>query len=168
MSQLSRFPAALVPALMGLLIAGAAVAQPAPEQQGREGPPGEAGQPPGAEGASPGASEEALTAEHFPVFTVTSIEVVRSAHSPVLDVVIARGMVSSEGWSSGTLVPLTHGSPIDGVLDLVFVGEAPSESAAPTSFAPFQAVLPISPDHPFKAVRVRSATNTLTLKQLPG
>ena len=76
-------------------------------------------------------------------------------------------MTTTDGWQNGTLVPLTSGTPADGVLDLVFVAQAPEDASAPGSYGPIQAVLPI-PEMPFKAVRVRSATNTLTLKDVNG
>lgn len=103
----------------------------------------------------------------FPVFAVTSVEILRSKHSPSLAVIAVRGLTSSEGWEEGTLVPLTSGKPADGVLDLVLVASAPQDAAAPGTYAPIEAVLPV-PELPFKAVRVRSATNTVTLKDLNG
>jgi hypothetical protein len=112
--------------------------------------------------ANPGESTESS-----PIFAVTNIELLRSAHTPGLAVIVARGRTSSEGWTDGTLVPLTSGKPIDGVLDLVFVADAPEDASAPATYAPIQAVFPV-PDMPFTAVRVRSATNSLTLKDLNG
>ena len=35
-----------------------------------------------------------------PVFWVTSVEVLRSAHAPQLDVIRVRGLVTTEGWES--------------------------------------------------------------------
>ena len=118
------------------------------------------------QGAPPhGAPEEA---EAFPIFAIASVEILRSAHAPVLDVVVVHGLASSEGWGNGELVPLSRGTPQDGVLDLIFVAEPPPESAAPTGYTPIQAVLALSPRHPFTAVRVRSATNSLQLHSFPG
>ena len=43
-----------------------------------------------------------------PVFWITSVEVLRSTHAPQLDVVRVRGLVTTEGWESVELVPLTR------------------------------------------------------------
>ena len=107
------------------------------------------------------------TTESSPIFAVTNIEILHSTHTPDLAVIVARGRTSSEGWTNGMLVPLTSGKPADGVLDLVFVADAPEDASAPATYAPIQAVFPV-PDMPFTAVRVRSATNSLTLKDLNG
>ena len=76
--------------------------------------------------AAPSRDEGPNTA---PVFWVTSVEVLRSAHAPQLDVVRVRGLVTTEGWESVELVPLTKGTPSDGILDLALVAEAPSENS---------------------------------------
>jgi hypothetical protein len=122
-------------------------------------------QNPGPDHASSGVHDD--SSESVPILAVTSVEILHSAHNPDLAVIAARGLTTTDGWQEGTLVPLTSGTPADGVLDLVFVAQAPTDAAAPGSYGPIQAVLPI-PDMPFKAVRVRSATNTLTLKDLNG
>lgn len=114
---------------------------------------------------SPTSTEDATSS--FPVFAVTSVEILHSSHNPSLAVIAVRGLTSSEGWDQGTLVPLTSGTPADGVLDLVLVANAPQDAAAPGTYAPIEAVLPV-PALPFKAVRVRSASNTVTLKDLHG
>jgi hypothetical protein len=108
-------------------------------------------------------------AESFPVFAITSVEVLRSTHAPVTDVVVVNGLTSADGWSGGELVPLRHGTTSsDGVLDVIFVAEAPQESAAPTHYMPIQAILPLPSGHQFKAIRVRAATNSLLAHDLPG
>jgi hypothetical protein len=127
--------------------------------------------PPQAEGAPhtsvpPGAF--AGTGEAFPVFAITGIEVVRTRSQPSISVIAVRGVTSAEGWEGGELIPIGNGIPPDGVLDLVFVAHPPMESAAPTSYAPIHAVLPLSADHPFHGVRVRGATNTLLLRDMQG
>lgn len=118
--------------------------------------------------AQPGAPEETNSeeADRFPVFAITSVEILRSALKPQIDVIAVRGLTSAEGWTEGELVPLTRGTPPDNVLDLVFVAQAPEESAAPTRYMPIHAILPLSSEHPFKAIRVRSATNSILLKDL--
>src|SRR5207344_1338339 len=72
------------------------------------------------------------------------------------------------GWSQPHLVPITQGASIDGVLDLLFEANAPQVPAPLGGFTEIDAILPIGHDHPYKAVRVRSAANALTLKQVPG
>jgi hypothetical protein len=106
--------------------------------------------------------------DRFPVFAITGVEVLRSKLQPEIQVIAVRGLTSADGWSDGELVPLTRGTPPDGVLDLVFVAAAPPESAAPMGYMPMHAVLPLSVDFPVKAVRVRSATNSVLLKDLQG
>jgi len=148
-------PAALL-ALGSLIGTGAGWAQP------RD--PAHAQAPPGT--SSPEEPNE--EAESFPVFAITSVEILRSKHDPVMDIVVVNGLTSADGWTGGELLPLRHGSSSDGVLDLVFTAEAPEESVAPTHYAPIQAILPLSPGHPFKAVRVRGAINSLLVHDFPG
>lgn len=112
-------------------------------------------------------NDDADTADTFPVLAVTSVEVLRSDHAPVTDVVLVHGLTSAEGWSEAQLIPLTRGGSSD-VLDLVLVAQAPQETAAPTHYEPTKAILPISPEHPYKAIRVRSATNSVMVKSFPG
>jgi hypothetical protein len=114
----------------------------------------------------PDASEE--QAEQFPVLAVTGIEVIHSKLKSGPVVIAVSGLTSSEGWTNGELVPLTSGNPSDHVLNLVLVAQAPTESSPPTGYAPVYAVLPLPADHPFKAIRVRSGTNSVLLKDLPG
>ncbi|MGA9016882.1 MAG: hypothetical protein WB509_30675 [Acetobacteraceae bacterium] len=106
--------------------------------------------------------------ESLPVLTIASVEVLRSPHSPSLDIVVARGLTSSEGWTDAMLVPLTRGTPADGVLDMVLVAEPPPDAAGAAGRSPIQAVLLLAPDHPFKAIRVRGASNAVTLRGMPG
>jgi hypothetical protein len=124
-------------------------------------------QNPGPDQTASSGGQQDETAESVPILAVTSVEILHSAHNPDMAVIAARGLTTTDGWQNGTLVPLTSGTPADGVLDLVFVAQAPDDASAPESYGPIQAVLPI-PDNPFKAVRVRSATNTLTLKDVNG
>lgn len=121
----------------------------------------------GALAQAPGVVAAAEASTNYPVFAITGVEVLRSAHSPGVDVVLAQGVTSSEGWEHATLVPLTSGAPADGVLDMVMVAGPPERTMAPSGWAPIQAVLPVS-DHPFKAIRVRGATNAVTLETVPG
>jgi hypothetical protein len=119
------------------------------------------GEPPAA-----GAEEEETT--EAPVLWITSVEVMRSAHEPPLDIVRVRGVTSSDGWESGELVPMTKGTPDDGVLDLAFIAQAPTEASAPSKNPTIEAIFTLEEGHPFHAVRVYGATNRLVLKQIPG
>jgi len=103
-----------------------------------------------------------------PVLAVTSVELLRSSHSAGIDIVLVHGVTTSDGWSGGTLVPLTRGDAADGVLDLVLVAHTPQDASGPSSYAPIQAILPLDSGYPYKAIRVRGATNSVTLKELPG
>jgi hypothetical protein len=103
-----------------------------------------------------------------PVFWITSVEVLRSTHAPQLDVVRVRGLVTTEGWESVELVPLTKGIPADGILDLALIAEAPFENTTPTSYPEVEAVFTIEPGHPFNGVRVHGAANRVVLRSIPG
>jgi hypothetical protein len=121
--------------------------------------------PPPQQTAAPSQDEAPNTA---PVFWVTSVEVLRSAHAPQLDVVRVRGLVTTEGWESVELVPLTKGTPSDGILDLALVAEAPSENSPSTTYPEVEAIFTIEPGHPFNGVRVHGAANRVILKSMPG
>jgi hypothetical protein len=104
-----------------------------------------------------------------PVLQVTSVEVIRSAHEPTLDIIRVRGLTSTGGWSDGELVPLTTGAPLDdGILELMFVARAPTEAMEATGYGVIEAILPIEPGHPYKGVRVHGASKPVTLKAVPG
>jgi hypothetical protein len=103
-----------------------------------------------------------------PVLLVTSVEVMRSTHEPTLDVVRVRGVASTDGWTDPEVVPLTEGAPVDGILDVVLVARAPATTLAPTGFVPIEAIFPLDPGHPYKAVRARGASNSILLKSFPG
>ena len=121
-------------------------------------PPASADTPP------PGAPE----GTRLPFLIVTSIEVLRSPRGGGMDIVRARGLASSGSWKEPHLLPISSGTSIDGTLDLIFQGTSPSQAAAPGPLMPVEAILPVETGHPYKAVRVRSATNAITLKVLPG
>jgi hypothetical protein len=122
------------------------------------------GQPPESSGG--GGDEEEQT--EAPVLWISSVEIIRSAHEPSLDVIRVRGITASEGWDSAELVPMTKGTPEDGMLDLAFVADAPSEATAPSKSPEIEAIFTLEPGHPFRGVRVYGATNRLVLKQFPG
>jgi hypothetical protein len=102
------------------------------------------------------------------VLKVTSIEVIRSTHGPVLDIIRVRGLTSSDGWEEAELVPLTRGAPKDGVLELMLVARAPAAAMEATGFEPIEAIFPIESSHPYKGVNVHSASGSMALSQLPG
>jgi hypothetical protein len=103
-----------------------------------------------------------------PVLHIMSVEVIRSAHEPALDVLRVRGVASSVGWEEAELVPLTRGVPADGVLQLVLVARAPTEVMDAKGFEVVEAIFPLEPAHPFKGVNVHSATDSVAVTQLPG
>jgi len=121
--------------------------------------------PPPQQASAPSQDEAPNTA---PVFWVTSVEVLRSSHAPQLDVVRVRGLVTTEGWESVELVPLTKGTPSDGILDLALVAEAPSENSPSTTYPEVEAIFTIESGHPFNGVRVHGAANRVVLKSMPG
>jgi hypothetical protein len=154
--------AALFAIALSSCVAGAAFAQTntaAARANGQGAPP-----PPGAQGQAQDAQPEVRA----PVLRVTSVEVIRSTHGTPLDIVRVRGLASTEGWEEAELVPLTRGVPKDGMLELVFVARAPAEAMEATGFEPIEAIFPIESSHPFKGVNVHSASESVTLSQLPG
>ena len=153
--------AAALIALSGLCgLAAAQAPGPNPEQAQRTGsPPMEV--PP-----VNGAPDDHAT--RAPVLRITSVEVMRSAHAPVMDIIRVRGLASTPGWEEAELVPLTHGIPPDGVLELIFVARAPSEAADASGFEPIEAIFPLETNHPFKGVNVHSASDSVSVTTLPG
>ena len=79
-----------------------------------------------------------------------------------MDIIRARGLVTSDGWGEPHLLPITQGEALDGVLDLIFQAHAPSGAAPLGPFMPVEAILPIESGHPYKGVRVRGGTNAVT------
>ena len=126
----------------------------APEQSPVPAPPG-----------SYGSDQRGLQA---PVLRITSVEIMRSAHAPTLDVIRVRGLASSAGWEDAELVPLTRGIPADGMLHLLFIARAPAEAAEASGFEAIEAIFPLEPSHPFKGVNVHSASESISVTSLPG
>jgi hypothetical protein len=141
--------------LVAALALGVAYAQAPP-------PPGQQSSPPGQEGPPQGAQ----TGQPWPIAFVESIEVLRTKSGR--DIVFARGLVTSQGWTNPSLIPINNAAPVDGVLDLLFQAHAPAGAAPLGQFMEVDARLPLGLEHPYKAIRVRSADNALTLKQVPG
>jgi hypothetical protein len=127
---------------------------------------GQGAAPPQAGAASQG--QESQSELRAPVLRVLSVEVIRSTHGTPLDIVRVRGLASSEGWEEAELVPLTRGTPKDGMLELIFVARAPAGAMEATGFEPIEAIFPIEGSHPFKGVNVHGAVESVTLTQLPG
>jgi hypothetical protein len=111
---------------------------------------------------------EAEDSNTAPVFWISSVEVMRSTHAPTLDVVRVRGLANTPGWDSIRLLPLTKKVPVDGMLDLVLVGDAPAESIVAGAYPTVEAIFTLEPDHPFRGVRVHGADNRITVKAFPG
>jgi len=142
---------------LGSLLAFTAAAQSPPQ-------PGPGAAPP----PDTAATAPETQGNNVPVLAVSSVEVVRTAHTPTIDIVVAHGVTSTDGWTDASLVPLTHGVPSDGVLDLVLTANPPREPGSTDSPAPIHAVFPLAEGHPYKGVRVRSSTDVILLQTIPG
>ncbi|HYC09154.1 MAG TPA: hypothetical protein VEC10_05910 [Steroidobacteraceae bacterium] len=125
-----------------------------------------AGSPPAQE--PPGSAASDQEGIEAPVLQITSVEVIRTAHAPVLDIIRVRGLASSSGWEEAELLPLTRGKPADGMLHLMFVARAPAEAMEANGFETVEAIFPLETDHPFKGVNVHSATDSVTVSSIPG
>ena len=167
-----RFPRLGVFAIAAALqmsLAGLAFAQ-----GGGPPPSGAAGQPPGYAGGAPGQMVEPTQSNattpgtELPVLYVTSVEVMRTATEPKLDIVRVTGLTGSQGWSAPQLVPTFVGKPLDGVLDLQFIATMPQQTESAEGFVPIGAVFPLEEGHLFKGVRVRASENAIEVKQMPG
>lgn len=154
--------AALIAVGFGLVVGGAALGQTTTSTRSN----GEGGVPPQA--GIQGQPADGQPEVRAPVFRVLSVEVIRSTHGTPLDIVRVRGLASTEGWEEAELVPLTRGTPKDGMLELIFVARAPAEAMEATGFEPIEAIFPIEANHPFKGVNVHGAVESVTLTQLPG
>ena len=155
--------AGVVAATVSFATIGAKAQTPPAGQPAATASPGGA-PPPSAEAPPPGTPE----GTRLPFLIVTSVEVLRSPRGGGMDIVRARGLASSGGWKEPHLLPISSGASIDGTLDLIFQGTSPSQAEPPGPLMPVEAILPVETGHPYKAVRVRSATNAITLKTLPG
>jgi hypothetical protein len=153
--------AALLSAGLALLGSGVALAQTGSET--RPGAQSNTHAETGAQGS--GDERPAIVA---PVLRIVSVEVLRSSHGTPLDIIRVRGLASTPGWEEGELVPLTRGTPKDGILELIFVARAPSEAVEAVGFEPIEAIFPIEASHPYKGINVHSASDSVSLSQLPG
>jgi hypothetical protein len=122
----------------------------------------------------PGSSAPSATAgseDHLvsaPVLHIRSVEIIRSAHPPVMDIIRVRGITSTSGWEEAELIPLSRGVPADGVLELIMVARAPGDAADAKGFEEVEAIFPLETNHPFKGVNVHSASDSVSVAQLPG
>lgn len=157
MSKLNHLTFALA-MLCGIGGSAAANAQSSPQAPSAP-PPGAASTP----GSGP---SEGPPPQQIPVFAITNIDVQRGTRSTVEEVRV-RGATGTKGWSNPELIPITPGTPSDGILDLVLVA-TPSEINEASGFGQVEAVLPVPSGHPYKGVRVRSANNAVTVKGIPG
>jgi hypothetical protein len=123
--------------------------------------------PPNAADAAPAADASSSVPTHS-VLRITSVEIIRSAHAPYLDIVRARGLASSMGWEEAELVPLSRSDAPDGILHLVLVARPPEAATQATGFEAIEAVFPLGSGHPFKGVNVHGATNAVVVESLPG
>jgi hypothetical protein len=130
--------------------------------------------PPSGAGGGTGQAVEATSATEgtpgtdLPVLYVTSVEVMRTATEPKLDIVRVTGLTGSQGWSAPQLVPTYIGKPLDGILDLQFIANMPEQTQSADGFVPISAIFPLDQGHLFKGVRVRASENAIEVKQLPG
>jgi hypothetical protein len=163
MKPVSAAAALLLGASFLLGAGGVALAQSSTTSSGGDQAQSESqGQPPAS------GSDQSADEARAPVLKVISVEILRSSHGPTLDILRVRGLTSSGGWDEGELVPLTRGTPADGMLDLVFVARPPSEAPEATGFGNIEAIFPIETGHPYKGVRVHSASGAVALTQAPG
>jgi hypothetical protein len=164
-----RFPrlgAYAIAAAMQAGVVGLALAQGAPPASSAGAQPGYSGG--GGQMVEATPSTETTPGRELPVLYVTSVEVMRTATEPKLDIVRVIGLTGSQGWSAPQLVPTFVGKPLDGVLDLQFIATMPEQTQPAEGFVPIGAVFPLEEGHLFKGVRVRASENAIEVKQLPG
>ena len=135
-------------------------AAPAPQAQPATNAPSYGG------GGSGGGDDSGGTTA--PVYRITGVELMRSTLAPPLDVIRVWGVSTTEGWDSPTLVPITRGPSGDGMLDLLMVADSPGRAMSPTPFGALEAIFVVESGHPYRGIRVRSATNSVSLTRLPG
>ena len=152
-------------ALVSLLAAGLLSAASQAQQQPPAAAPSSGQQPAGPYAGGPPPDQGGPPS---PVLIVTSVEVLRSTRAGDLDVIRARGLVTSGSWSQPHLLPITRGQPLDGMLDLIFQASAPTSASALGPFMVVESILPVETGHPYKGVRVRGGSNVISLKTLPG
>ena len=151
---------ALPSILVALTLASTGLAQ---DQQKGPGPNDYANGPRGPQGGPESGADTSA-----PVLHIKSVEIIRSAHAPIIDIVRVRAIVSSAGWEEAELIPLSRTVPADGILELIMVARAPAEASEATGFVEVEAIFPLEGNHPFKGVNVHSASESVGVSQLPG
>jgi hypothetical protein len=144
------------PALLSIALASAGLAQNSQQVRGQS---ESSSGPPAAQTSSESSS---------PVLHIKSVEIIRSAHAPVIDIIRVRGVASTEGWEEAELIPLSRGIPPDGILELIMVARAPAQAADAKGFEEVDAIFPLETNHPFKGVNVHGASDSVSVTQLPG
>lgn len=129
--------------------------------------PGQAENQPGPSQPGSSAAQTPSTVD-LPVLYLTSVEVLRTATEPHIDIVRVTGLSGSQGWSGPELVPTIAGKPLDGILDLQFIAAEPVQSQPAEGFVPISAVFTLEESKGFKGVRVRASENALEVTQIPG
>jgi hypothetical protein len=155
--------AGLAAATWSMGVPESASAQPAPAASKPAASPA-----PNAAPESPSAAQAPTNGPPMPVMLVTSVEVLHSDRAGGMDIVRARGLVSSSEWDEPHLLPINHGDPVDGVLNLIFQANPPTGIVPLGPFMVVEALLPIENGHPYKGIIVRSGTNAIPVKTLPG
>ena len=119
--------------LVAALALGVAYAQvpPPPGQQPSPPDPGqqEGGPPPGAQPSG----------QPWSIAFVESIEVLRSKGGR--DIVIARGLVTSQGWTQPTLMPINNGAPVNKLFENGAFASTRTSYCALTQMVPTDLVL---------------------------
>jgi hypothetical protein len=116
----------------------------------------------------PAAPSETTESTELPVLYVTSVEILRTAVEPKLDIVRVTGLTGSAGWSEPQLVPTFAGKSFDDILDLQLIATPPEESQKAEGLVPIGAIFPLEEGRPFKGVRVHASENAIEVKQIPG
>lgn len=173
-SLISLACAVAAPLVLATAVLAPVVGQGQPQPQGQNQPP-QGGQPPAGTQANSnvpppggGSGGNAADGRPYPIAFITSVELLRSDRTGGLDIIRARGLVTSGAWTEPHILPISQGQRPDGVLDLIFQARAPGQAMNVGPFMVVEALLPIANGHPYKSVRVRSGSNAVTLKTLPG
>src|ERR1700721_3118989 len=148
--------AALLTAGLALLGSGVALAQTATETR----PSAQSNAHPETGTQGSGDERPQIVA---PVLRIVSVEVLRSSHGTPLDIIRVRGLASTPGWGEGERVPLTRGTPKDGILELIFVARAPAEAVEAVGFEPIEGIFPLGASHPYKGIHAHSARDPVLL-----
>jgi hypothetical protein len=143
--------------LLSIALASPGLAQNAQPGRGEEG-----------ENVSEPSTPQTSSPISTPVLRIKSVEIIRSAHAPVIDIIRVRAVVSTVGWEEAELIPLSRGIPADGILEMIMVARAPAEASDANGFEEVEAIFPLETNHPFKGVNVHSASDSVSVTQFPG